>query len=125
MVYLELCCADESKRAGVGGRKPGRSEPRGYGADDGARVAASAALLSKLFGGIEGEPLQVELSEVRILFKLLGFLLKRSVCSPLEATGLPDMLVDLRLQCARSKFSLAMMRREQWNARQVQCGRAD
>jgi hypothetical protein len=31
--------------------------------------------LSELFGGIEGEPVQVELSDVRILFELLGFLL--------------------------------------------------
>jgi hypothetical protein len=31
--------------------------------------------LSELFGGIEGEPVQVELSGVRVLFELLGFLL--------------------------------------------------
>jgi hypothetical protein len=31
--------------------------------------------LSELFGRIEGEPVQVELSDVRILFELLGFLL--------------------------------------------------
>jgi hypothetical protein len=32
--------------------------------------------LSELFGGIEGEPVQDELSGVRILFELLGLLLK-------------------------------------------------
>jgi hypothetical protein len=31
--------------------------------------------LSELLGGVEGEPLQVELRAVRILFELLGFLL--------------------------------------------------
>jgi hypothetical protein len=31
--------------------------------------------LPELFGGVEGKPVQVELREVRILFKLLGFLL--------------------------------------------------
>jgi hypothetical protein len=31
--------------------------------------------LSELFGGIEGEQVQVELSKVRFLFKLLGLLL--------------------------------------------------
>jgi hypothetical protein len=32
--------------------------------------------LSELFGGVEGEPVQVELCGVRVLFELLGFLLK-------------------------------------------------
>ncbi len=42
----------------------------------------SGAVLSELFGEIEGEPVQVELSGVRILFELLGFLLRlhRSSC---------------------------------------------
>jgi hypothetical protein len=40
---------------------------------------ASGAILSELLGGIAGEPVQVELSEVRILFELLGFLLKRKL----------------------------------------------
>jgi hypothetical protein len=31
--------------------------------------------LSELLGGVEGEPLQVELRAMRILFELLGFLL--------------------------------------------------
>jgi len=34
--------------------------------------------LSELFGGIAGEPVQVELSGMRILFELLGFLLSVS-----------------------------------------------
>jgi hypothetical protein len=42
----------------------------------GGGAGQSGALLSELFGGVEGEPVQVELSEVRILFELLGFLLK-------------------------------------------------
>jgi len=32
--------------------------------------------LSELFGGVEAEPVQVELSGVPILFELLGFLLR-------------------------------------------------
>jgi len=32
--------------------------------------------LCELFGGVEAEPVQVELSGVRILFELLGFLLR-------------------------------------------------
>jgi hypothetical protein len=31
--------------------------------------------LSELLGGVEGEPVQVELRAMRILFELLGFLL--------------------------------------------------
>jgi hypothetical protein len=38
-------------------------------------AGTSGALLSELFGGIEGEPVQVELSEVRFLSEELGFLL--------------------------------------------------
>jgi hypothetical protein len=34
--------------------------------------------LSQLFDGVEGEPVQVELPEVRILSELLGFLLTRA-----------------------------------------------
>jgi hypothetical protein len=34
--------------------------------------------LSELFGGIEASQMQVELSGVRILFELLGFLLSES-----------------------------------------------
>jgi hypothetical protein len=33
--------------------------------------------LSELFGGIEGDAVQAELCGVRVLFELLGFLLKR------------------------------------------------
>jgi lipoyl-dependent peroxiredoxin len=40
---------------------------------------ASGALLSELLGGVEGEPVQVELSRVRVLFELLGFLLSGMV----------------------------------------------
>ena len=39
---------------------------------------ASGEVLSELFGGVEGDPVQVELWGVRVLFELLGFLLKSS-----------------------------------------------
>ncbi|HVI11174.1 MAG TPA: hypothetical protein VND65_23040 [Candidatus Binatia bacterium] len=35
--------------------------------------------MPELLDGVEGEPLQVELSQVRILFELLGFLLSAPV----------------------------------------------
>jgi hypothetical protein len=35
--------------------------------------------LSQLLGGAEGKPMQVELSTVRVLFELFGFLLNASV----------------------------------------------
>jgi hypothetical protein len=35
--------------------------------------------LSELFGGVEGVALQVELWGVRILFELLGFLLRQKL----------------------------------------------
>jgi hypothetical protein len=42
--------------------------------------------LSELLGEIAGEPVQVEVSAVRVLFELLGFLLKGS-CQLLVASG--------------------------------------
>jgi hypothetical protein len=36
---------------------------------------ASRAVLPELFDGIDGEPVQAELCEVRLLLELLGFLL--------------------------------------------------
>ena len=68
--------------AGTGGRKPDRSEASGRGAAARAATGASGALLSKLFDGIEGEPVQVELSEVRVLPELLGFLLRARSLRP-------------------------------------------
>jgi hypothetical protein len=47
----------------------------GRDARSGTEGGASRAVLSELLGGVEGEPLQVELRAVRILFELLGFLL--------------------------------------------------
>jgi hypothetical protein len=38
---------------------------------------ASGAVLPELFGSIDGEPLQAELSAMWVLPELLGFLLKR------------------------------------------------
>ena len=69
---VELCCADERERAGAGF---GESGPAGGG----RRTAggASGAVLSELLGGTERAALQVELSGVRVLFELLGFLLSR------------------------------------------------
>jgi hypothetical protein len=112
------CCADDGKRTGVTGRKP-RHETSGCGSGGGAEFGASGALLSELFSGIGGEPVQVEMSGVRVLFELLGFLLGRLFFRP------SDMLGDLRLQCAGSKFFLVMARRERCNAMQAQCGRVD
>jgi len=41
--------------------------------------------LSELLDEIAGEPVQVEVSAVRILFELLGFLLKQAVSYQLSA----------------------------------------
>lgn len=41
-----------------------------------AEVCGSGAVLSELLGEVAGEPLQVEVSAVRVLFELLGFLLR-------------------------------------------------
>jgi hypothetical protein len=70
-----LCCADERKWAGAIAREHGRNETIGCDAGCGAAFGPSGALLSELFGGIERKPLQVKLSQVRILFELLGLLL--------------------------------------------------
>jgi len=43
---------------------------------------ASGEVLSELFGGVEGDPVQVELWGVRVLFELLGFLLRRNCRDP-------------------------------------------
>lgn len=69
---MGVCCADELEWAGArSGRCSGR-KGSGSGPDGGA----SGEILSELFGGVEGVALQVELWGVRILFELLGFLLK-------------------------------------------------
>jgi hypothetical protein len=57
--------------------------------------AASGAVLPELFGGIERKPVQAELSNVRVLFELLGFLLS---VQDLALVRWPDMTDDLRLQ---------------------------
>ena len=49
-------CADEHEWTGAEGERWGR---RGGG--NGARGGASGAILSELLGGVEGEPVQVEL----------------------------------------------------------------
>jgi hypothetical protein len=67
--------ADERKRAGTIAWEHGRGET-GCGARGRAAFGPAGALLSELFGGIEREPVQVKLSQVRILFELLRFLLK-------------------------------------------------
>jgi hypothetical protein len=77
--------------------------------------------LSELFGGIEGEPVQVELSGVRILFELLGFLLNvKGICGPAR----PDLGADTVYNGRGFNF-LFMIRRTRWNAKLAQCGRAD
>jgi hypothetical protein len=43
--------------------------------------------LSELLDEIAGEPVQVEVSAVRILFELLGFLLKTAVSFQLSAVS--------------------------------------
>jgi len=50
-----------------------RAEQRAWGGRKGSRPGA---VLSELFVEVEREPLQVEVSGVRVLFELLGFLLK-------------------------------------------------
>lgn len=73
---LAVCCADE-QRGGTRRSKSNRCETGGDGG--GARCGISGAILSELFGRTEGERVQVELSAVRILFELLGFLLNGRV----------------------------------------------
>jgi hypothetical protein len=87
--------------------------------------------LPELLGGVEGEALQVELSAVRILFELLGFLLNGKFKTlNTGATG-KHRVGRLLTEGAISDYNvrgfnfLIMMRRERWNARPAQCGRAD
>jgi hypothetical protein len=56
------------------------------------------------------------------LFESPGFLLSVKSFAP---GGPPDMPGDLHLQCTGTRLFLVMMRRERWNARQAQFGRAD
>jgi hypothetical protein len=65
-----------------------KSRPRG-GARDGRRAwggsedGGSQPILSELLGKAAGEPLQDEVSAVRVLFELLGFLLGAAfICQP-------------------------------------------
>src|SRR5258706_11140783 len=85
--HAEVCCADEGERAGAGWRRAGGTDADGAG--------ASGAVLPELFRGIERQPVQAGLPAVRILFKLLGFLL--SVKS-FFLGRLPDIASDWRLQ---------------------------
>ncbi len=65
-------------RMGAGGQEQAegrRGTGAGGGGENRAEDGASGAVLSELFGGVKGEPVQTGLSAVRILFKLLGFLL--------------------------------------------------
>jgi hypothetical protein len=48
--------------------------------------------LSELFDEIAREPLQVEVSAVRILFKLLGFLLKKLLAISYQLSVTPSKL---------------------------------
>jgi len=78
--------ADERKRAATFARERGRNET-GSRARDRAVFRASGALLSELLSGIERESLQVELSQVRVLFELLRFLLKcENSCTGIRLT---------------------------------------
>jgi hypothetical protein len=63
---VRVSCADDRERARAGGGGSIWGE-RGEG---GATNEASGAILSELFGGVEGEPVQDELSGVRILLEL-------------------------------------------------------
>jgi len=62
-----------ASRAATGGRGPGRSEASRCGAGGGARTGTSGALLSELFGGIEGEQVMRILFAVRIFTEWDGF----------------------------------------------------
>ena len=95
---MGLCCADGRTEAGTGGGKLGRSEALECGTGGGAATGASGAFLPELFVGIKREPVQVELSALRVLSELLGFLLSVKSFAP---PGPPDMPGDLRLQCPR------------------------
>jgi hypothetical protein len=48
--------------------------------------------LSELLDAIAREPVQIEVSAVRILFELLGFLLKTAVSCQLSASSYPGTL---------------------------------
>src|ERR1700722_11215774 len=69
---VAVCCADE--------RRATRTREWYSGGGASQSGIASGAILSKLFRGIEGESVQVELSGVWILFELLRFLLIVLAC---------------------------------------------
>lgn len=96
--WAGVCCADELERAGADCGKSSSWEDGGGGAAGGG---ACGEILSELLGGIEGEPVQVELCGVRVLFELLGFLLKARIAS---TTGFPHRWTggSVRIHRARS-----------------------
>ena len=71
---VAVCCANEPEGNRFERRKSSRNETAG------CEARASRAFLSELLYGIEGEPVQIDLSRVRILFELLGFLLNVKDC---------------------------------------------
>jgi hypothetical protein len=76
-MHVAVCCADE--------RRATRTRAWSFGEGAGQSGIASRAILSKLFGGIEGKSVQVELSGVWILFELLRFLLIAQVSESQKA----------------------------------------
>ena len=75
---VRLSCANDKQWAGYGGKQTvgicetGSRRSRALG-------GASRAFLPELFGSIDGEPVQAELSEMWVLLELLRFLLKTFV----------------------------------------------
>jgi hypothetical protein len=57
--------------------------------------------LSELLGGVEGEPLQVELRAMRILFELLGFLLSAAFLEGQRLKHRGCGVHRVKLQCFR------------------------
>ena len=88
---VQLCaaaCGGNVARMSARGQEPGegsRAEAKRV-AGGGAGTGTSGALLSELFGGTEGERVQVELSAMRILFARCGYLLSGMVFHTGEAS---------------------------------------
>jgi hypothetical protein len=74
---------------------------------------------------------QAELSEVRLLLELLGFLFEcERICRREQIGHSPDMVGGSGYNVGRDSIFLVIiflviLRRMRWNVRRVQCGRAD
>ena len=119
---MRVCCVDERDGTGTGGEPSGRIKSGG----NSTRAGASRAVLSELLGGVEGEQVQVELSAVRVLFELFGFLLSGNERYG-SCAGEPVVLTQgaISVYNVQELNFLIIMRRTRWNARLARFGKAD